>query len=127
MPTLTTHNAIDELPASEWNELVDPDAPFLRHEFLAALEHNGCVGEEFGWLPQHLALRADSGELLAAAPCYIKHNSYGEFVFDWAWADAYRRSGPITRSWSRLCPTPRQQALASSPEIRSGGATTPRP
>lgn len=93
MFSLTLHESIDELPAASWNRLVDPDAPFMRHEFLAAMEHTGCVGEGFGWLPRHLALRDRAGELCAAAPCYIKLNSYGEFVFDWAWADAYRRHG----------------------------------
>jgi predicted N-acyltransferase len=65
----------------------------MRHEFLAAMEHNGCVGERFGWIPRHLTLQDDDGHLLAAAPCYLKFNSYGEFVFDWAWADAYQRAG----------------------------------
>ncbi len=93
MPTLTTHSRIDEIPAEEWNRLADPDTPFLRHEFLAAMERHGCVGEELGWLPHHLALRDETGALVAAAPCYLKFNSYGEFVFDWSWADAYHRAG----------------------------------
>jgi hypothetical protein len=93
MPRLTTHSAIAEIPADQWNRLADPDAPFLRHEFLSALERHGCVGEALGWLPQHLALRDRDDQLLAVAPCYLKFNSYGEFVFDWAWADAYRRHG----------------------------------
>jgi predicted N-acyltransferase len=92
MPTLTTHSAIDEIPAADWNRLVDPDTPFLRHEFLAAMEHHGCVGQELGWIPRHIALR-EGGALVAAAPCYVKLNSYGELVFDWSWADAYRRQG----------------------------------
>lgn len=93
MNKVTTHSAIAEIPAEQWNRLVDPDTPFLRHEFLAALERHGCVGERFGWLPHHLALRDRDGRLLAVAPCYLKFNSYGEFVFDWAWADAYQRHG----------------------------------
>lgn len=93
MPTLTSHGKIDEIPAADWNRLAGSDTPFLRHEFLAAMEHHGCVGEEFGWIPQHLALRDESDSLVAVAPCYLKFNSYGEFVFDWAWADAYHRSG----------------------------------
>lgn len=93
MQTLNTHEAIAEIPATEWNRLVDADAPFLRHEFLLAMERHGCVGESLGWIPRHLTLRDSTGQLLAAAPCYIKLNSYGELVFDWAWADAYRRSG----------------------------------
>ncbi len=93
MPELMTHSAITAIPADHWNRLADPDAPFLRHEFLAAMERHGCVGEALGWLPQHLALRDEQGQLLAVAPCYLKSNSYGEFVFDWTWADAYRRHG----------------------------------
>ncbi len=86
------HSKIDAIDATEWNRLVPDDNPFVRHEFLAALEHNGCVGERFGWLPTHLSLRQDD-RLVGAVPLYFKHNSYGEFVFDHAWADAYRRSG----------------------------------
>jgi len=93
MLSLSIHDAIDELAAAEWNRLVDPDTPFLRHELLAAMERHGCVGTELGWIPRHLALRDECGALVAAAPCYLKLNSYGELVFDWAWADAYRRSG----------------------------------
>ena len=93
MYTLSTHDAIDQIPASDWNRLADPDAPFMRHELLSAMERHGCVGESLGWLPRHLALRDPAGRLVAAAPCYLKFNSYGEFVFDWTWADAYRRHG----------------------------------
>ncbi|MCU0834643.1 MAG: GNAT family N-acetyltransferase [Chromatiaceae bacterium] len=93
MLSLSLHDAIDEIAAADWNRLVDPDTPFLRHEFLAAMERHGCVGTELGWIPRHLALRDQGGVLVAAAPCYLKLNSYGELVFDWAWADAYRRSG----------------------------------
>jgi len=90
---LSTHDTIEAIPQADWNRLTDPDTPFLRHEFLAAMERHGCVGEALGWLPQHLALRDAEGTLVAAAACYLKFNSYGEFVFDWSWADAYRRCG----------------------------------
>ncbi len=90
---LTTHESIAEIAAADWNRLAGSDAPFLRHEFLAAMEVHGCVGEAMGWIPRHLALRDANERLVAAAPCYLKANSYGEFVFDWAWADAYRRNG----------------------------------
>jgi len=93
MYRLTTLTAIDQVPAADWNALAGDDLPHLRHEFLAAMEHHGCVGERFGWLPRHLVLRDDQDRAVAAAPCYLKFNSYGEFVFDWAWADAYRRAG----------------------------------
>ncbi|WP_295542828.1 GNAT family N-acetyltransferase [uncultured Thiohalocapsa sp.] len=93
MYRLTTLAAIDEISAADWNALAGDDLPHLRHEFLAAMEHHGCVGERFGWLPRHLVLRDAQDRALAAAPCYLKFNSYGEFVFDWAWADAYQRAG----------------------------------
>ncbi|MCG6942576.1 MAG: GNAT family N-acetyltransferase [Thiohalocapsa sp.] len=93
MYRLTTLASIDEIPAADWNALAGGDLPHLRHEFLAAMEHHGCVGERFGWLPRHLVLRDEHNRPLAAAPCYLKFNSYGEFVFDWAWADAYQRAG----------------------------------
>jgi predicted N-acyltransferase len=81
------------VPAADWNRLVERRHPFLRHAFLAGLEAHGCLGESYGWLPRHLLLRDARRRLVAAAPLYLKFNSYGEFVFDWAWADAYRRSG----------------------------------
>jgi len=85
--------------ADDWNALAAAGAgraraqPFLRHEFLRALELAGCVGEATGWAARHLLLRDASGALAAAVPAYLKLHSYGEYVFDWAWADAYRRNG----------------------------------
>ena len=76
----------------EWNALIDDDNPFARYEFLNALEQHDCVGQTYGWLPQHIIVR-ENGTLIGASPMYLKNNSYGEFVFDWAWADAYHRSG----------------------------------
>jgi predicted N-acyltransferase len=84
---------IDAIDRTAWNAVSGTANPFTRHEFLAALEHNDCLGEKHGWLPRHLAVYADDGSLAAVAPHYAKYNSYGEFVFDWAWADAWQRSG----------------------------------
>jgi len=89
---LEVHESIDDISALQWNALNPDDDPFLRHEFLAALEHNGCVGSRFGWHPRHLAVW-DGERLMGVAPLYEKDNSYGEFVFDFAWADAYQRHG----------------------------------
>ena len=89
---LEVHGAIDDIPAAQWNALNPEQDPFLRHEFLAALEHNGCVSSRFGWRPRHLSVW-HGGRLQGAAPLYEKDNSYGEFVFDFAWADAYQRHG----------------------------------
>ena len=77
----------------DWNRLSGCEYPFLRHEFLLALEETGCVGGNTGWYPCPLLLRDDAGQLLGAMPLYRKTSSHGEFVFDWAWADAYRRAG----------------------------------
>ena len=85
-----------DIDPAEWAELSQPAStyPFLRYEFLAALEESGSVGRETGWLPHHFTLRdAQTGRLLAAAPTYLKAHSYGEFVFDFAWAEAYQRYG----------------------------------
>jgi predicted N-acyltransferase len=81
--------------AGEWNALVHTcgeDNPFLRHEFLHALHETGCASEHSGWLPQYITV-SRKGRLVAAMPLYLKRHSYGEYVFDWAWADAYHRAG----------------------------------
>jgi len=78
-----------------WNALVDADGeanPFLRHEYLAALTASGAAAAASGWHPQYLVLR-QGDELVAAAPLYAKDHSYGEYVFDWSWAEAYQRHG----------------------------------
>jgi uncharacterized protein len=84
--------SIDELDRDQWNALSGCEVPFLRHEFLAALEHTGCVGSASGWVPSHVTLSDERG-LAAAAPAYVKSHSYGEFVFDFSWAQAYMRFG----------------------------------
>lgn len=82
-----------EVAAVEWDALDTADNPFLSHAFLEALESSGCVGGETGWQPQHLLLRNEQGRLVGAVPQYLKAHSWGEFVFDWSWAQAYARSG----------------------------------
>lgn len=84
---------ISAIPAESWNQLANGGNPFLRHEFLVALERHQCVGERFGWIPQHIVAKDDNGQCVGAMPLYLKDNSYGEFVFDWGWADAYHRAG----------------------------------
>jgi len=86
-------NGLQQLSPGSWNRLAGNANPFVRYEFLRALEDSGCVRAETGWYPQHLLLEDDTNELIAAAPAYLKTHSYGEYVFDWAWADAYERSG----------------------------------
>jgi len=86
------HKSIDEIDSRDWNALAGTQIPFLRHEFLAALEHTGCVGPGTGWSGSYITLTDDKG-LAAAAPAFGKSHSYGEFVFDFSWAQAYMRLG----------------------------------
>ena len=83
------------ITASDWNALVaaQPSAgPFMRHEYLLALHESGSAVEATGWQPQFIAV-FHGERLIGACPLYLKDHSYGEYVFDWAWADAYRRHG----------------------------------
>lgn len=84
--------SIDELAAAEWNALELSGVPFVRHEFLAALEHAGCVGEATGWRPRHVVVHRGT-RVVGALPLYEKSHSWGEFVFDFGWAQAYTRHG----------------------------------
>jgi hypothetical protein len=85
---------IAAVDARDWDALDRSAHPFLKHAFLDALESTGCVGVESGWIPAHLVVRdADSGRLLAGVPQYLKTHSWGEFVFDWSWAQSYARAG----------------------------------
>jgi predicted N-acyltransferase len=79
------------VPAAQWNALA-AGSPFLRHEFLHALLESGCASARTGWQPQFLLLERD-GRLAGAMPLFVKSHSRGEYVFDWAWADAYARAG----------------------------------
>jgi len=84
-------DSLASVPADEWNRLAGDD-PFLKHEFLSALHETGCASEETGWAPVYLLLKSGP-RLSGAMPLYVKTHSYGEYVFDWSWADAYHRHG----------------------------------
>ncbi|WP_049723146.1 GNAT family N-acetyltransferase [Gilvimarinus polysaccharolyticus] len=85
-------SSIHAVSAAQWNALLSCDYPFARHEFLAALEDSQAVDGDSGWHSRHL-LVYDDDTLTTALPGYIKTHSYGEYVFDWAWAEAYQRYG----------------------------------
>ncbi len=86
-------HAISDIAPADWDALIGPDdQPFVRHAFLSALEQSGSLARELGWSPMPLLVR-ENGQLIGAAPAYLKTNSHGEFVFDWSWADAYARNG----------------------------------
>lgn len=88
--------SIDQVDAHEWNRCVPPDFPFLRHEFLNAMEQSECVSEETGWQPVHIVLRNPYGPhspIVGVLPLYRKYHSWGEFIFDWQWENAYHHHG----------------------------------
>jgi len=85
-----THS-LSEVPVADWDALGDTSYPFTRHCFLYGLELHDCL-EPFGWHPVYFLVHR-AQQLVAAIPCYIKTNSYGELVFDHAWVNAYQRHG----------------------------------
>ncbi len=86
-------SSIGEIDAPAWDACTGGDNPTVGHAFLSALEDSGSVTAKTGWQPQHLVIRDPGGGIVAAAPLYLKSHSYGEYVFDWGWADAYERAG----------------------------------
>jgi uncharacterized protein len=110
--------------AAAWNELLAAQAaptPFMRLEYLAAMQLSGSAVPETGWAPQYLTLQVN-GVLQAATALYLKSHSYGEYVFDWAWADAYRRHGlryyPKLLGAVPFTPVPGTRLLARDPAAR---------
>jgi hypothetical protein len=91
--TIKVIPAINDIAVDQWDACAGPTNPFLSHAFLSALEDSGSASAEEGWVPQHLVIEDEDGALIAAAPLYLKTHSHGEYIFDWAWADAYHRAG----------------------------------
>jgi predicted N-acyltransferase len=91
--TLSIHNAIGEIAPAAWDACAGEVNPTDSHVFLNALEESGSATARTGWAPQHLTFADRAGHLVGAVPMYLKSHSYGEYVFDWGWADAYERSG----------------------------------
>jgi len=121
---LSICESLKSISPEQWNALAGNSNPFLQHEFLLAFETGQCL-EKFGWFPKYFLIHSPDNELIGAMPAYEKHNSYGEFVFDWAWADAYQRSGleyypklVISIPYSP-CQGPRLLAKNNDPEIKS--------
>ena len=81
-----------QIDSGAWNRLTGVAYPFLRHEFLLALEQSGSICQQTGWTPSHLQV-FDQSELVAVMPLYLKQHSWGEYVFDHQWAEAYRQQG----------------------------------
>jgi predicted N-acyltransferase len=91
--TLRVHNAIGEIAPEAWDACAGDVNPTVSHVFLNALEESGSATARAGWAPQHLTFTDRAGRIVGAVPMYLKSHSYGEYVFDWGWADAYERSG----------------------------------
>jgi predicted N-acyltransferase len=85
--------SVGSFPADEWDALTGGGNPFVRHDFLTALEESASVGARTGWQPAPLVIEGADGRLAAALPAYLKGHSQGEYVFDHAWADAWHRAG----------------------------------
>ena len=115
---VTVHDSISGIDREAWNALAGTEYPFLNHAFLELAEHTGSVSADAGWTPRHLALD-DGGRLRAAMPLYEKSHSWGEFVFDWAWARAYEQAGlpyyPKLVSAIPFTPAPSTRILRADP------------
>ena len=112
------------LDRQAWNELLEVQpqpTPFLRHEYLSALHESGSATAGTGWAPQFITLQR-GGQLQAACANYFKSHSYGEYVFDWAWADAYRRHDlryyPKQLTAIPFTPVPGTRLLARNAQAR---------
>ncbi|MFI4949643.1 MAG: peptidogalycan biosysnthesis protein, partial [Caulobacterales bacterium] len=96
-PAVRVCRRIAEIGREAWDACADNPAyagnPFIRYDFLDALEQSNCAVERTGWGPQHLAVDDDEGRVAAVMPLYLKSHSQGEYIFDHAWADAYERAG----------------------------------
>jgi predicted N-acyltransferase len=112
---------IAELPAGQWDALAGAN-PFLRHAFLDALQQSGCASPDTGW-DARFVTAWDGERLVGAMPLYFKSHSWGEFVFDWAWAEAYQRNGlryyPKLVAGVPFTPVTGARLLADSAEVRA--------
>ena len=122
---IRVHDEPGGIEATEWNALLsrqDAPTPFMRHEYLDAMHRSGSAVPATGWHPQFLSLHED-GQLSAACPLYLKDHSYGEYVFDWAWADAYQRHGlayyPKLLNAVPFTPVPGSRLLACDDQARA--------
>lgn len=85
--------SIAEVAEAEWDACAGADNPFVSHAFLDVAERSGSAAPETGWLARHIGIEDGEGRLIGATPCYLKSHSYGEYVFDWGWAEAFERAG----------------------------------
>jgi len=110
--------SLAQVTAAAWNDVAGIDYPFTRHEFLFALEDSGAANADSGWQASHVLVKRNDN-LIAVMPLYEKNHSYGEYVFDWSWADAYRRHG-YNYYPKLICAIPFTPATGPRLCIRSG-------
>jgi hypothetical protein len=107
---------IADVPAAEWDACAGGANPFVGHAFLSALEDSRAVGRNAGWVPRHLVAQGADGRVLGVVPLYLKSHSYGEYVFDHGWAEAYERAGgqyyPKLQAAVPFTPVPGPRLLA---------------
>lgn len=126
---LSVISSISDMAPEKWDACAGTDNPFVSHAFLSALEDSGSANEEMGWIPRHIIVETPDGRVEACAPIYLKTHSYGEYVFDWGWADAYERAGghyyPKLQCAAPFSPVPgprllidRSLDMASQDELR---------
>ena len=101
--TASIRPSVGSIPRAEWDSLAGDANPFVSHAFLTALEDSDSVGPGTGWRSAPLVLESGSGNLLAAMPSYLKEHSQGEYVFDYAWADAWMRAGGAYYPKLQIC------------------------
>ena len=117
---ITLHERIDRIPAGDWNRCAGGINPMQSHGFLKALEDSHSASAEQGWMPRHITLEDQTGHIHGVMPLYIKSHSYGEYVFDHSWANAWERAGgqyyPKAQSAIPFTPVPGQRLMVNSPE-----------
>ncbi len=122
---VTVNNSISDIPQDQWNELAGETCPFLQHQFLNQAEQTNCVSSASGWSPRHLTIYEHTA-LRAAMPLYEKSHSWGEFVFDSAWANAYQQTGlsyyPKLVSALPFTPVPSRRLLLRDPNDAEAAA-----
>jgi len=115
--TARTLDAIGDIATEAWDVCAGTDNPFVRHGFLSACEESGSATAQSGWAARHLVIENDAGELLAAAPLYLKGHSQGEYVFDHGWAAAYeRRRALLSQVAMRRALHPGDRATPADPK-----------
>jgi predicted N-acyltransferase len=119
--SVKVHAAIAEIPAAAWDACAGDGNPSVSHAFLSALEDSGSTTSRTGWRPQHLALADPGGTIAGVVPLYAKNHSYGEYIFDYGWADAFERAGgryyPKLLSAAPFTPIPGPRLMLRAPAL----------